>query len=91
MSDKPTKSEKNSKNSIERLVVWHIPNGEVPDGVMLVEVDTNEGSDIALVYIDDDDCNTLLEPEHGDVWTLWTWADVSRYAMLDDILQERQP
>jgi len=71
---------------MDRLVRWHVPNGEEPVGNMLVVVDTNEGSDCALVYIDHKNNNTLLNCENGDIWTLWTWKDVSRYAMLEDIL-----
>lgn len=74
----------------QRLVTWHVPNGETPGGLMLVEVDLSDGdSDTALVYIDDEDCQTLKEPEFGDVWTAWQWSDVSRYAMLEDILIAR--
>ncbi len=70
---------------VERLVRWHSPAGEVPDGVLLVKVDTVEGSDTKLVYIDDD-CQTLVEPEDDSVWTAWLWQDVSRYVVLADIL-----
>lgn len=75
---------------LERVVTWRVPKGEVPDGLLLVEVDLAGGdTDVALVYIDDEDCNTLKEPENGDVWTAWGWSDVSRYAHLDDILIAR--
>jgi len=77
-------------SQLERVVTWHVPKGEVPDGLLLVEVDLAGGdTDVALVYIDDEDCNTLKEPENGDVWTAWGWSDVSRYAHLDDILIAR--
>ena len=72
---------------LQRLVTWHEPKGEVPDGLLLVEVDLSSGdTDVALVYIDDEDCDTLREPENGDVWTNWQWCDVDRYAHFDDIL-----
>ncbi len=75
-----------AKSVVEKLVKWHVPHGEVPDGIMLVEVDLASGeSDVRLVCIDDD-CQTLIEPEYGDVWTDWQWGSVTRYAMLEDIL-----
>ena len=76
-------------SDVEGVVIWRTPNGEVPDGALLVEVDTNRGSDVALVVIDDEDLSTLKDIENGDVWTAWTWQDVSRYAYLDDILPAR--
>lgn len=67
-------------------VTWKKPNGETPDGELLVEVDTNNGSDCALVCIADD-CRTLINiDEFGDVWTAWEWTDVSRYALMEDVL-----
>jgi hypothetical protein len=75
------------KKSMQRLVTWHVPTSDdVPDGILLVEVDKLDGeSDVNIVYIDDD-CRTLIEPEYGDVWTAWEWQDVNRYALLEDIL-----
>lgn len=73
----------------ERCVIWHTPSGEVPaSDILLVEVDLENGeSDVALVTIADYDCNTLIHADDdGDVWTAWTWKDVSRYAFLDEIL-----
>jgi hypothetical protein len=77
-----------AEDRIISLVRWRIPGGEVPDGNLLVEVDTKDGSDVALVFIADD-CQTLLcADDVEDVWTAWTWSDVSRYALLEDILPQ---
>jgi len=71
---------------MNRLVRWRTQNGEAPGGVLLVEVDTNQGSYVALVVIDKTDGNILLKHESEDIWAKWTWKDVSRYARLEDIL-----
>ncbi len=70
--------------------LWRKPNGECPEGNMLVEVDLKNGdSDIALVFIDEDGETLRHTDEFEDVYTAWSWLDVSRYAMLEDILPSR--
>jgi hypothetical protein len=77
---------KTDPHYMNRFVRWRTQNGEAPGGVLLVEVDTNQGSDVAFVVIDKSDGNTLLKHESEDIWAKWTWKDVSRYARLEDIL-----
>ena len=72
-----------------RLVTWHERGDEKPEGLLLVEVDQRVGSDVAIVTIDDDGY-TLSEAEYGDVWTSWAWPDVSRYALMSEILLDRE-
>ena len=67
-------------------ITWRVPNGEVPDGDLLVEVDTKDGSDCALVYIADDESTLIYSDEFGDVWTAWDWGSVSRYALMEEVL-----
>ncbi len=69
---------------------WKVPNGEGPDGNLLVEIDLKNGeSDIALVFIGEDGETLYHADDFEDVYTPWEWSSVSRYALLDDILPER--
>ena len=71
----------------ERLVKWTVPNGEVPDGDLLVAVEMKDGElCTGIVYIDDEDENTLHTCEHGDVWTAYEWKDISFFCLMEDIL-----
>ncbi len=70
----------------QTLVVWRVPNGEVPEGNMLVEVETESGSDCALVFLGDDGETLYYSDEFEDVWTAWGWSNVTRYAMMEDVL-----
>ncbi len=70
----------------QTLVVWREPNGEIPEGDMLVEVKTESGSDCALVFLGDDGETLYYSDEFEDVWTAWGWSNVTRYAMMEDVL-----
>jgi len=70
--------------------VWKKPKGECPDGNLIVEIDLKNGdSDIAIVFIDDDGETLHHADDNEDVYTAWCWSDVSRYAVLDDLLAVR--
>ncbi len=70
--------------------VWREPNGEVPEGNILIEVDLKSGdSDVALVFIGDDGDTLYCADDSEDVYGAWVWGDVSRYAMLEDVLPAR--
>ena len=70
--------------------LWRKPNGECPEGNLLVEIDLKNGdSDVALVFIDEDGETLRHADEFEDVYTAWSWQSVSRYAMLEDILPSR--
>lgn len=66
--------------------VWHTPNGEVPDGRLLVEVDLPDGdSVVGVVFISDEDHQKLFDPYTDEDWG-FEWQQVSRYALLGDVL-----
>ncbi len=70
--------------------IWREKNEQsdpMPEGLMLVEVETKSDSDFKIVYLDDDG-QSLVVPETDEVWTDWLWAAVTRYAMLDEILEK---
>jgi len=80
-----TKTTPVSPSKSSGLLKWQAPDGEAPDGDMLVLVKTNKGVDKALVFVDEDG-QTLRELGYGDVWTDWRWEDVSLFVLLDEIL-----
>lgn len=66
------------------------PCGEVPDGTLLVEIDLKSGeSDIALVFIGEDEQTLYYADDNEDVYTAWEWSDVSRYCTIESILPVR--
>ncbi len=74
----------------QRRDLWRKPTGECPEGNLLVEIDLKNGdSDIALVFIDEDGETLRHADEFEDVYTAWSWLNVSRYATLEDILPSR--
>ena len=82
-----TKTASDSNSAVERLVKWIRPSGEVPDGDLLVAVEMKDGElCTAIVYIGDEDLNTLYTCEHGDVWTAYEWSDISFYCLMEDLL-----
>ncbi len=70
--------------------LWKIPKGECPDGNLLVEFDLKSGdSDIALVFIGEDERTLYFADDNEDIYSAWEWSEVSRYCLLDDILPAR--
>ena len=63
---------------------WRTPKDEIPDGLLLVEIETLIGSDINLISIGDDE-STLFDVDENP-WLNWTWQDVTRYLTLEAVL-----
>ena len=81
------KKPEDTASKFECLVKWTIPSGEVPDGDLLVAVELSSGElCTGIVYIDDEDHNTLHTCEHGDIWTAYEWKDISFYCLMEDLL-----
>lgn len=80
-------TEQAEASSLSDLVKWTVPSGEIPDGDLLVAVEMGDGElCTGIVYIDDEDNNTLFGCEYGDVWTAFEWKDISFYCLMEDIL-----
>ena len=79
--------------AVEKMTVdelWKTPSGECPDGNLLIEVDLKSGdTDVALVFIGDDEETLYFADDNEDVYTAWEWSSVSRYCLMEDILPSR--
>jgi len=70
--------------------LWKTQNGECPDGNLLIEVDLSNGdSDIALVFIGENERTLYFADDNEDIYSAWVWSDVSRYCLLSDIIPAR--
>jgi len=71
--------------------VWKVPAGSCPDGNLLIEVDRKSGdSDVAIVFIGEDEKTLFYADDVEDVCSSWEWSDVSRYCLLSDIMPSRK-